>query len=134
MPSPLKVNDDVWSWDCSGNRKTKLQLLPESDWGMSKLKIDETCEDTTPLNLVPPAVSGELESIGTIKCGNSKLPAVRVVGQLLLDEEVDVPEVEVDVAEVDPEVDPEVELKHESACNSTLVHMPRSKGSAVWMF
>lgn len=104
---------------------------------MSKLNMVEMSEDTTPLNLVPPAVSGELESIGTIKCGNSKLPAVSVVGQLLLAEEVDDPEAETEVAEAEPEVaeaELEVEVKHESAFSSTLEHMPRSKGSAVWMF
>lgn len=41
---------------------------------MSKLKILETVEVTVPLKLVPTAVSGEEESTGTIRWGNSKLP------------------------------------------------------------
>lgn len=67
LPSPLKVNDEVCRSACFGNRKTRLQVLPESDWGMSKLKILETVEVTLPLNWVPAAVSGEDESMGTIK-------------------------------------------------------------------
>ena len=50
-----------------GNRKTKLQVLPESDWGMSKLKMLDTVDVTLPLNWVPKAVLGEDESTGMIK-------------------------------------------------------------------
>jgi hypothetical protein len=50
-----------------GNRKTRLQVFPESDWGMSKLKMLEMVEVTVPLKLVPNAVSGEDESMGIIR-------------------------------------------------------------------
>lgn len=83
LPSPLKVKEEVWSCDCIGKRKTSEHVLPESDWGMSKLKIEEMVEVTSPLNEVPIALSGDEESMGTIRCGNSKLPD-RLVGQLVL--------------------------------------------------
>lgn len=82
-PSPLKVNDEVWRSAFFGNRKTRLQVLPESDWGMSKLKMLETEDVTLPLNWVPAALSGEDESTGMIRWGNSNLPEVRVVPQPL---------------------------------------------------
>lgn len=84
MPSPLKLKDEVWRSCFSGKRNTRLQVLPESEDGMSKLNMLEMVEVTVPLNDVPAAVLGDDESIGMIRCGNSKLPDVRVVGQLLL--------------------------------------------------
>lgn len=66
-PSPLKVNEDVCSWDCSGNRKTREQVFPASDSGTSKLKIVETVSEIVPEKDVPAAVSGWAESMGTIK-------------------------------------------------------------------
>lgn len=50
LPSPLKVKDEVWRSACWGNAKTRLQVLPESDEGMSKLKMLEILEVTSPLN------------------------------------------------------------------------------------
>ena len=49
VPGPEKVNEEVWSCDCSGKRKMRehCRLLYEA--GMSKLKIDETFGETTPL-------------------------------------------------------------------------------------
>jgi len=88
LPSPLKVNDEVWRSAFFGNRKTRLQVLPESDWGMSKLKMLETEDVTLPLNWVPAALLGEDESTGMIRWGNSKFPEVRVVPQPLLAGEV----------------------------------------------
>lgn len=46
---------------------------------MSKLKMDEIVEDTVPKKEVPAAVLGLLESMGMIRCGNSKF-ALRVPG------------------------------------------------------
>lgn len=48
-PLPENVYEEVWSWLCSGKRKTREQVLPESEDGMSKLKMLETVEETTPL-------------------------------------------------------------------------------------
>lgn len=50
LPSPLKLYDDVWRSSFLGKRKTRLQLLPESDWGISNLKILEIVDVTVPLN------------------------------------------------------------------------------------
>lgn len=41
--------------------------MPESDEGMSKLKMLEMLEVTVPLYWVPYAVSGEAELTGTIR-------------------------------------------------------------------
>jgi len=67
LPSPLKLKDEVSrSWS-SGKRKTRLQVFPESEAGMSKLNALEMVELTVPLNEVPGAVSGEEESTGIIR-------------------------------------------------------------------
>jgi peptide subunit release factor 1 (eRF1) len=68
-----------------GNKKTRLQVLPASEEGMSKLKMLETVEDTVPLNEVPGALLGEEESTGMIRWGNSNCPE-RLVGQLALED------------------------------------------------
>lgn len=59
MPSPLKVKLEVCRSAFWGKRKTKLQVLPESDCGISKLKMLETLDVTLPLNEVPLAVFGD---------------------------------------------------------------------------
>lgn len=59
LPSPLKVKFEVWRSAFLGNRKTRLQVLPESDCGISKLKILEMLEVTSPLNEVPKALLGD---------------------------------------------------------------------------
>lgn len=71
LPSPLKLKDEVSRSWISGNKKTRLQVLPESDEGMSKLNALETVELTVPLKEVPGAVSGEEESTGMIRWGVS---------------------------------------------------------------
>ena len=48
VPAPLKVNEEVSSSAWVGNKKTKLQVRPESDAGMSKLKMVETVDETAP--------------------------------------------------------------------------------------
>lgn len=48
-PEPLRLKADVVSLSCWGSRKTSVQVLPESDWGMSKLKIEEMVEEMVPL-------------------------------------------------------------------------------------
>lgn len=73
--------DDVCSFDWSGKRNTREQVLPEADGAMSKLKIDETVVVTSPLKDVPWAWSGEELSIGTMRCGYSKAPE-RDAGQV----------------------------------------------------
>jgi hypothetical protein len=50
-----------------GKRKTREQRLPESEGGISKLKIDEIFESIVPLNEVPGALDGEELSIGMIR-------------------------------------------------------------------
>jgi hypothetical protein len=67
LPSPLKEKAEVSRSSCFGKRKTRLQVLPASEAGMSKLKIVETVEETVPLKEVPMASSGEDESTGTIR-------------------------------------------------------------------
>lgn len=47
-PLPWKVKDDVSSWLWVGKRKTREQVLGESDDGMSKLKMDEMVLLTVP--------------------------------------------------------------------------------------
>lgn len=54
--------------------------MPESELGMSKLKMVETSDVMLPLYEVPYAVFGVLAATGTIKCGYSKLP-LRLTGQ-----------------------------------------------------
>jgi len=70
-PLPEKVNEEVVSWAWVGNRKINEQVFPESEEGMSKLKIVEIVEDTSPKKDVPAAAFGFEESIGTMRCGNS---------------------------------------------------------------
>lgn len=67
LPSPLKLKDEVCRSALLGKRKTRLQVFPESDWGMSKLKILEIVEVIVPLKRVPNAVFGDEESTGTIR-------------------------------------------------------------------
>lgn len=67
LPSPLKLNEVVWSSSFLGNRNTRLQVLPEYDCGISKLKVVATVELIVPLSPVPWGVSGLAESIRTIK-------------------------------------------------------------------
>lgn len=67
LPSPLKLKDEVSRSAFLGNKKTRLQVLPASDGGISKLKMLETLGVTVPLNWVPKASSGDLESTGMIK-------------------------------------------------------------------
>lgn len=67
FPSPLKVNDEVSRSCCLGKRKTRLHVFPVSEAGMSKLKTLETVDVTVPLDPVPAVVSGEDESMATIK-------------------------------------------------------------------
>ena len=81
--------------------------MPESDEGISKLKMLETVEVTLPLNEVPAAVLGDEESMGIIRCGNSKLPEERAVPQLVAGGGV-------------------VPLEHELACNSIISQLLRS--------
>lgn len=71
LPSPLNVKAEVSRLAFSGNKKTRLQVLPESDEGISKLKMLETVDVTLPFNEVPAALFGDDESMGIIKCGNS---------------------------------------------------------------
>ena len=40
-PAPERVKLEVRSWSCVGKRKTRVQVLPASVEGMSKLKRDE---------------------------------------------------------------------------------------------
>lgn len=47
-PLPVKVNEDVWSCDCAGNRNLSEHCLPLSLAGMSKLKMDEMVADDEP--------------------------------------------------------------------------------------
>lgn len=72
---------------------------------------------------MPEAVPGDAELIGTIRCGNSKLPGDRVAGQLLLADEAAAIGVEAAAAVV--------EAKHALAVNSTFVHWPRGVLSMV---
>lgn len=71
LPSPLKLNEEVSRSSFLGKRKTRLQVLPESDEGISKLKTLDTVEVTVPFIAVPGAVSGEEESMGMMRWGNS---------------------------------------------------------------
>jgi len=48
-PVPENVKEEVVSWDWRGNRKTREHVLPESEDGISKLKIDEIVDETSPL-------------------------------------------------------------------------------------
>jgi hypothetical protein len=50
-----------------GNKKTSEQVFPVSDAGISKLKMLEIVEDTSPKKLVPGALVGLLESIGMMR-------------------------------------------------------------------
>jgi len=43
------------------------QVFPESEAGMSKLKMLDIVEDTSPKKLVPGALLGLLESIGMMR-------------------------------------------------------------------
>jgi len=47
-PLPLKVNEEVVSSAWVGNRKMSEQVFPESEEGMSKLKILEIVDETSP--------------------------------------------------------------------------------------
>lgn len=67
VPVPEKVYEDVSSSDLSGRRKIRLQVEPEYDEGMSKLKIVEVLEEMVPKYCVPAAVSGVSEDIGMIR-------------------------------------------------------------------
>ena len=78
-PLPENVKLEVCRSACLGKRKTSEQVLPALEYGISKLKIDETVELICPLRDVPAAVFGLAELTGTIRCGNSK-PLDRVVG------------------------------------------------------
>lgn len=97
LPSPLKLNEVVWSSSLRGNRKTRLQVLPENDCGISKLKVVATVALTVPLSPVPWGVSGFAESTRIIRCGNWNSPE-RSVGQLVAVLEVEVAVVEVELA------------------------------------
>jgi len=48
-PVPVSVKLEVLSCDWVGRRKTREQVLPASDAGMSKLYIDDTVEEKVPL-------------------------------------------------------------------------------------
>lgn len=58
FPSPEKVKDDVVSSSSLGKRKTRVQVLPASAAGISKLKMDDMLEVTSPKKDVPAALSG----------------------------------------------------------------------------
>lgn len=47
-PLPEKVKEEVTRSDCLGKRKIRLHVLPESEAGISKLKMDEVLESTVP--------------------------------------------------------------------------------------
>lgn len=66
-PLPLKVKELVWSWAWVGKRKTREQVLPASEAGISKLKMEETVEETVPKYEVPEALFGFDESTGTMR-------------------------------------------------------------------
>jgi hypothetical protein len=97
LPSPLKLNEVVWSSSFLGNKRIRLQVLPENDCGISKLKVVVTVELIVPLSPVPWGVSGLAESIRTIRWGNWNSPE-RSVGQLVVVAEVEVAVVEVELA------------------------------------
>ena len=67
FPSPLKLKDEVSRSSSLGKRKMRLQVLPESAFGMSKLNTVEMVELTVPLSPLPAAVPGEDESTATIR-------------------------------------------------------------------
>ncbi len=67
LPSPVKLNEVVTRSSFLGNRKTRLQVLPDNDDGISKLKVVETVELMVPLSPVPWVISGLAESIRTIR-------------------------------------------------------------------
>lgn len=48
LPSPEKVKEEVVSWSWVGKRKTRVQVLPASPPGMSKLKMDDLVGVTSP--------------------------------------------------------------------------------------
>lgn len=48
-PAPVKSNEEVSKSACLGNRKTKEQVFPLSELGMSKLNKLETELETVPL-------------------------------------------------------------------------------------
>lgn len=66
-PLPEKVKLEVTRSDCLGKRKTSEQVLPASALGMSKLKMEDMDELTSPLNVVPMAWFGLAEETGTIR-------------------------------------------------------------------
>jgi hypothetical protein len=66
-PSPLKVNADVSSLSCVGNRKTREHCLFAELGRKSKLKIEEIVDVTVPLNEVPAALLGDELSMGIIR-------------------------------------------------------------------
>lgn len=81
MGPPEPVNEDVVSSAWVGKRKTSVQVLPVSEAGMSKLKIEETVEEISPKKEVPGAVVGDVEEMGMMRCGNWKALLLRDAGQ-----------------------------------------------------
>jgi len=66
-PSPVKLNAEVSSLSCVGNRKTREHCLFAELGRKSKLKIEEIVDVTVPLNEVPAALSGEELSMGMMR-------------------------------------------------------------------
>lgn len=63
-PSPLKLNADVSSLSCVGNRKTREHCLFAKLGRKSKLKIEDIVDVIVPLKDVPAALLGAELSIG----------------------------------------------------------------------